>query len=64
TPSKIPGHMTGELSAVLNRGMTVTEIRDFISGEFEPVPLQEVWDYIKAQETSGALKLTLRPATK
>ncbi|MEO7999598.1 MAG: M28 family peptidase, partial [Gemmatimonadaceae bacterium] len=64
TPSKIPGHMTGELNAVLNRGMTVMEIRDFISGEFEPVPLQDVWDYIKAQETSGALKLTLRPATK
>lgn len=64
TPSKIPGHMTGELNAVLNRGMTVTEIRDFISGEFEPVPLQDVWDYIKAQETSGALKLTLKPAAK
>ena len=56
--------MTSELNAVLNRGMTVTEIRDFISGEFEPVPLQDVWDYIKAQEASGALKLTLKPATK
>ena len=52
-PSKIPGHMTGELNAVLGRGMTVLEIHDFISGEFEPVPLQDVWDYVKAQETAG-----------
>ncbi|MDB4914566.1 MAG: hypothetical protein JWM95_2210 [Gemmatimonadetes bacterium] len=59
-PSKIPGHMSGELNAVLARGMTVLEIRDFISGEFEPVPLQDVWDYVKAQETAGAVKLTTR----
>ena len=56
--------MSGELNAVLGRGMTVLEIHDFISGEFEPVPLQDVWDYIKAQETSGAVKLTLRASTK
>jgi Zn-dependent M28 family amino/carboxypeptidase len=59
-PSKIPGHMTSELGAVLGRGMTVLEIRDFISGEFEPVPLQDVWEYIKAQETAGAVKLTTK----
>ena len=58
--SKIPGHMTSELAPLLNRGMTVLEIRDFISGEFEPVPLQDVWDYIKAQETAGAVKLTVK----
>jgi aminopeptidase YwaD len=63
-PSKIPAHMTSELNAILNRGMSVTEIRDFISGEFEPVPLQDVWDYVKAQEASGALKLTTKPAKK
>ncbi|MCX5765041.1 MAG: M28 family peptidase [Gemmatimonadetes bacterium] len=63
-PSRIPGHMSGELNAVLGRGMTVLEIRDFISGEFEPVPLQDVWDYIKAQETNGAVKLTLKAAGK
>jgi hypothetical protein len=58
--SKIPGHMTGELNAVLGRGLSVLEIRDFISGEFEPVPLQDVWDYVKAQETAGAVKLSTR----
>jgi aminopeptidase YwaD len=58
--SNIPGHMTGELNALLGRGMTVTEIRDFISGEFEPVPLQDVWDYVKAQETAGQVKLSVK----
>lgn len=52
--------MSGELNAVLGRGMTVLEIHDFISGEFEPVPLQDVWDYVKAQEAAGAVKLTTR----
>jgi len=59
-PSRIPGHMTGELNALLGRGMTVLEIHDFISGEFEPVPLQDVMDYVKAQESAGAVKLTRR----
>lgn len=59
-PSKIPGHMAGELNALLARGMTVLEIRNFISGEFEPVPLQDVWDTIKAQEAAGSVKLTTR----
>ncbi len=60
--SNIPGHMTGELNAVLGRGMTVLEIHDFISGEFEPVPLQDVWDYVKAQEAAGAVKLSVKAA--
>lgn len=54
--------MTGELNAVLGRGMTVLELRDFISGEFEPVPLQDVWDYLKALEANGAVKLTTKAA--
>jgi hypothetical protein len=36
------------------------EIHDFISGEFEPVPLQDVWDYIKALEAAGTVKLSTR----
>lgn len=59
-PSRIPGHMTGELNAVLGRGATVLEARDFITGEFEPVPLQDVWDFVKAQEAAGAVKLVTR----
>lgn len=60
--SRVPGHMSGELTALLNRGMTVLEMHDFIAGEFEPLPLQDVWDYVKAMETSGAVKLSTKPA--
>ena len=52
--------MTGELNALLGRGMTVLEIHDFISGEFEPVPLQDVMDYVKGMEASGAVRLSRR----
>lgn len=59
---KIPGHMTGELAAVLREKKTVLEIRDFISGEFEPVPLQDVFNYVKAAEAMGQVKLVEKPA--
>ena len=59
-PSAIPGHMSGEVNALLGRGLTVLEIRDFIAGEFEPLPLQDVWDYVKALETAGTVKLTAK----
>ena len=62
--SRIPGHMGGELNALLARGMTVLEMRDFISGEFEPVPLQDVWDYVKGMETAGTVKLSQRAVKK
>lgn len=60
TQSRIPGHMTGELNAAMGKGMSVLEMRDFISGEFEPVPLQDVWDFVKAQEAAGTVKLKTR----
>jgi Zn-dependent M28 family amino/carboxypeptidase len=58
---KIPGHITGELAAVLRQKRTVLEVRDFISGEFEPVPLQDVFDYVKALAAAGQAKLTETP---
>ena len=33
------------------------QIRDFISGEFEPVPLADVVAYFQAQEKAGLVKL-------
>ena len=55
---KIPGHMTSELRAIMPRKLTVQQIRDFISGEFEPVPLADVMTYVEAQAKAGAAKLT------
>ena len=54
---KIPAHATGELSAVMRQRKTVLEIRDFISGEFEPVPLQDVFEYLKAAAAAGQITL-------
>lgn len=58
---KIPGHITSELNAVVRLKKSVLEIRDFISGEFEPVPLVDVFDYLKASEKTGQIKLVERP---
>ena len=35
--------MNAELSILLGKQKTVLEIRDFLSGEFEPVPLDTCW---------------------
>jgi len=55
---KIPGHMTSELRAILPRKLTVMQIRNFISGEFDPVPLADVVAYFDAQAKLGSVKLT------
>ena len=33
-------------------------IRDFLSGEFEPVPLADVMRYLRAREAGGVIRLT------
>jgi hypothetical protein len=55
---RIPGHMTSELRAILPRKLTIMEIRDFISGEFEPVPLAAVVAFFDGQARLGSVKLT------
>ncbi|MBL0171027.1 MAG: M28 family peptidase [Gemmatimonadaceae bacterium] len=57
---KIPQHMSGELNALLNRKMTALEIRDFLTGEFEPLSLDDLMSYLRAMEKAGTLKLTER----
>ncbi len=56
--------MTAELGALLGQKKTALEIRDFLSGEFEPVPLEDVMGYLRAQEAAGAVKLTVQPEAK
>jgi hypothetical protein len=58
----VPSHMTAELNVLLNRKMTALEIRDFLSGEFEPLPLSDLMNYLRAMEKNGSVKLTLKPA--
>ncbi len=57
---KIPQHMRSELTPLLGRGMTALEIRDFLTGEFEPVALEDVVAYLRAAEKAGTVKITER----
>ena len=52
----LPQHMNAELSILLGKKLSVLEIRDFLSGEFEPVPLADVMAVLRARETGGAIR--------
>ena len=54
--------MTAEFTILLGRKKTALEIRDFLTGEFEPVPLADVMTVLRAREASGLVKLTPAPA--
>ena len=58
---KIPQHMTAEMNILLSRKITALEIRDFLSGEFDPLPLADLMDYLRAAEKAGMVKLAEKP---
>lgn len=58
---KIPSHMSSEVNALVGQKKTVLEIRDFISGEFEPLPLADIMAYFEAQAKANLVKLTEKP---
>jgi hypothetical protein len=58
---KVPQHMTAELNLLMAKKKTDLEIRDFLSGEFEPLPLADLMEYFRAMEKLGAVKLTPKP---
>ena len=49
------------LSSAVAQKKTGPEIRDFIAGEFEPVPLAGVIPYFEAQAKAGSVRLTEKP---
>lgn len=55
---KVPQHMTAELNILLGQKKTALEIRDFLSGEFEPLALSDLMEYLKVQEKLGNVKMT------
>jgi hypothetical protein len=57
----LPDEFNAELNALLPKGMSVLAIRDFLSGEFTPVPLADLLAVLRAREASGAI--TLRPGS-
>ena len=61
TGPALPQHMNAEFSILLGKKKTALEIRDFLSGEFEPVPLSSVMAVLRAREAGGAIKLVPKP---
>ena len=53
----LPQHMNAEATILLGKQKTALEIRDFLSGEFEPVPLVDVMRYLRAREQAGVVRL-------
>jgi len=58
--ASVPQHMNAELSILLRQNKTVLEIRDFLSGEFEPLPLETLMAVLKAREAQGSIRLVPR----
>ncbi len=53
----VPQEMTAELTILLGQHKTALEIRDFLSGEFTPLPLADLMAVLHARETAGTIKL-------
>jgi hypothetical protein len=60
----VPEEFGAEFSILLTKGMTALQIRDFLSGEFTPLPLADVMEVLKAREAAGTIKLVQKPAGK
>jgi hypothetical protein len=56
-------HHLLEFRILLGMKKTPLEVRDFLSGEFEPVPLRDVMAVLKAREASGQIKLIPKSAS-
>jgi hypothetical protein len=59
----VPQHMAPELNVLLGRTPKLTglELRDFITGEFEPVSAADFLEYLNNSVKLGTMKLTERP---
>ncbi len=58
----LPDEYNAELSILLGKKMTALQIRDFLSGEFTPVTLQELMAVLRAREAAGSIKLVPKSA--
>jgi hypothetical protein len=49
--------MNAELTILIGQHKTALEIRNFLSGEFTPLPLADLMAVLRAREAAGAIKL-------
>jgi aminopeptidase YwaD len=61
TGPQLPQEMNAEFQILLGKHMTALEIRDFLSGEFTPLPLADLMAVLHARETAGTVKLSAKP---
>ncbi len=55
----LPDEYNAELGLLIAKGnLTALEIRDFLSGEFTPVTMEELMVVLRAREAAGQIKLT------
>lgn len=57
TGPQLPDEYNAELSLLMPKGLTALEMRDFLSGEFTPVTMEELMAVLKAREAAGQIKL-------
>jgi hypothetical protein len=60
--ARIPQHMRAELRILLREGRSALAIRDFLSGEFDPLALDILLGYLRVQEDVGFVSLTVASA--
>jgi aminopeptidase YwaD len=62
TGPSVPEEMNAEFTILLGQHKTVLEIRNFLSGEFTPLPLADLMTVLRARETAGTVKLVPKTA--
>jgi hypothetical protein len=60
----LPEEDNAEFAILLGKGLSVMQVRDFLSGEFTPLPLADVMAVLKARETAGSIKLAPKAGSK
>ena len=53
----LPDEFTAEFGLLLRKNLTALELRDFLSGEFTPLPMKDVLAVLRQREASGQIKL-------
>jgi aminopeptidase YwaD len=62
---QLPDEFSAELGLLLRKGgMSALQVRDFLSGEFTPLPMADVMAVLKAREASGSIRLVPKAVKK
>jgi hypothetical protein len=62
TGPSVPEEMNAEFTILIGQHKTALEIRDFLSGEFTPLPLADLMTVLHARETAGTIRLIPKSA--